>query len=609
MQIPLKQYWDLLKKYLLPQWQSAMLLAIFLISSIALKLINPQIIREFIDVSQAGETQEVLFQVALKFLILALIQQVVTVIASYIGEKVAWTATNSLRIDLAAHCLNLDLSFHNAYTPGEMIERVDGDINNLANFFSRFVIELIGNTVLMIGVISMMWWENWLIGLGLTVFVTVSMYIMMRYRNVAVPHWAAERQASADFYGFLEERLAGTEDIRANGAESYVLRNFHKLIREMLRKSLKSAMVINIIININQFLYAAGTAAAFAIATYLFRGELVSIGTVYLIYHYTAMLNRPMDNIAHEIEHLQRAGAGIVRIQELLNIKGRIDEPAISSVADSIPIGKALALQFNNVTFGYDDSIGRNGKSKPKQRELTSKEIVLNDISFSLEPGKVLGLLGRTGSGKTTLTRLIFRFYDPDNGSVSIGTHKSSTMVDIRSCHLNALRQRVGMVTQNIQLFNASVRNNLTFFDLKIPDKKIEEVIFDLGLGNWFNSLPDGLDTLLESGGGGLSAGEAQLLAFARIFLFNPGLIVLDEASSRLDPVTDKLIDDAIQKLTANRTAIIIAHRLGTVQKADQIMILEKGSIIEFGDRTKLISSTTSKFSRLLQNGLEEMLV
>jgi ABC-type multidrug transport system fused ATPase/permease subunit len=534
---------------------------------------------------------------------------VVTVLASYIGENVAWTATNALRIDLAAHCLNLDLSFHNAHTPGEMIERVDGDINNLANFFSRFVIELLGNTALMIGVISMMWWENWLIGLGLSIFVSVSMYIMMRYRNVAVPHWAAERQASADFYGFLEERLAGTEDIRANGAESYVLRNFHKLIREMLSKSLKSAMVINIIININQFLYAVGTAAAFAIATYLFRGEVVSIGTVYLIYHYTAMLNRPMDNIAHEIEQLQRAGAGIVRIQELLNIKGRIDEPVISMVADSIPTGKALALQFTNVTFGYDDSIGMHGISKPKLRELTSKEIVLNDISFSLEPGKVLGLLGRTGSGKTTLTRLIFRFYDPDNGSVSIGTHKSPTMVDIRSFNLSTLRQRVGMVTQNIQLFNASVRNNLTFFDPKITDQKIEEVFSELGLGGWYNALPDGLDTLLESGGSGLSAGEAQLLAFARIFLFNPGLIVLDEASSRLDPATDKLIEDAIEKLTANRTAIIIAHRLGTVQKADQIMILENGSISEFGERTKLIRNTSSKFSRLLQNGLEEMLV
>ena len=150
---------------------------------------------------------------------------------------------------------------------------------------------------------------------------------MLKYRNVAVHHWTAERQASADFYSFLEERLAGTEDIRANGAETYVMRNFHRLIREMLRKSLKSAMVINVLVNINLFLFAVGTAAAFAIGTYLFKSEIVTIGSVYIIYHYTSMLNRPMDSIAHQVEQLQRASAGIVRIQALFAIESKIKKP------------------------------------------------------------------------------------------------------------------------------------------------------------------------------------------------------------------------------------------------------------------------------------------
>ena len=205
-----------------------------------------------------------------------------------------------------------------------MIERVDGDINNLAEFFSRFVVELLGNTFLLAGVLVMLWRENWLVGLGLSIFVSISMIVMLKYRNVAVPHWKAERQASADFYSFLEERLAGTEDIRANGAEAYVMRNFHGLIREMLRKSLKSAMVINVLVNINLFLFAVGTAAAFAIGTYLFQNEIVTIGTVYIIYHYTSMLNRPMDSVAHQVEQLQRASAGIVRIQALFDIESKI---------------------------------------------------------------------------------------------------------------------------------------------------------------------------------------------------------------------------------------------------------------------------------------------
>jgi ATP-binding cassette subfamily B protein len=626
MQIPIRQYWMLLKNYLQPQWKTSLFLAGLLLGTIALQLVNPQIIRSFIDDAQAGAPTSVLFQAALLFLGLAVLQQVATVLASYFSEIVAWTATNALRIDLTNHCLRLDLSFHNTHTPGEMIERVDGDINNLANFFSRFVIELFGNGLLISGVLILMWLENWLVGISLSIFVSLAMIIMLRYRNVAVPQWAAERQASADFYSFLEERLAGTEDIRANGAEAYVMRNFHNLIREMLRKSLKSAMVINIILNVNQFLFAVGTAAAFALGTYLFKGDLVTIGTVYLIFHYTSMITRPMGNIAHQVEELQRAGAGIVRVQELFRVKSKITEnlqpnilkPLVLS-EDNVIIKKAssdnsfvsrgsrnaISLQFDGVTFGYDDSISKNKISAHEGK----KEIILQDLTFALDQGRILGLLGRTGSGKTTLTRLLFRFYDPDEGSISIKTENLPNLTDIRQLPIKDLRKQVGMVTQNIQLFNATIRENLTFFNTQECDEQIIGILSDLGLGEWLKNQPDGLGTVLESGGGGLSAGEAQLLAFTRIFLSDPGLVILDEASSRLDPFTEKLIERAVDRLVRDRTAIIIAHRLGTVQKADEIMILNQGSIDEHGDREMLIKNPNSKFNHLMRTGLEEVLV
>jgi len=621
--IPLKQYWELLYKYLRPQWKISLILAVLLLSNIALQLINPQIIRGFLDAAQAGAATEVLIKAALLFLGLAIIQQILMVLASYVSENVAWTATNALRVDLTQHCLDLDLSFHNAHTPGEMIERVDGDINNLANFFSRFVVELLGNSLLLVGVLVMLWRENWLVGLGLSTFVIIAMVVMLKYRNVAVPHWAAERQASADFYSFLEERLAGTEDIRANGAEAYVMRNFHGLIREMLRKSLKSAMVINVLININQFLFALGTAAAFAIGTYLFQNQIVTLGTVYIIYHYTSMMNRPMDSISHQVEQLQRAGAGIVRIRELLEIESKIKDPEKPTKFSHIPglDGLPLTLHFESVTFGYDDALAKGGKAlkngnnhKNKSETLLEaaeqpKEIVLHNLNFTLEAGKVLGLLGRTGSGKTTLTRLLFRFYDPDEGTISIRNDRLPGGIDIRQLPLSSLRQQVGLVTQNIQLFNASVRDNLTFFNAGVPDNKIQRVIAELGLSEWFHALPEGLNTMLESGGGGLSAGEAQLLAFTRIFLADPGLVVLDEASSRLDPATETLIERAIERLVAKRTAIIIAHRLDTVQRADEIMILDQGHIEEYGLREDLANDVNSRFFNLLKTGLEEVLV
>jgi ABC-type multidrug transport system fused ATPase/permease subunit len=279
-------------------------------------------------------------------------------------------------------------------------------------------------------------------------------------------------------------------------------------------------------------------------------------------------------------------------------------------------------VRFSGVSFGYDDGADLpsvDDETPDRDRNLieessrgddgsdVDKEIVLHNITFDLAPGKVLGLLGRTGSGKTTLIRLLVRFYDPDAGTIALGTPPEEG-VDLRRIPLDELRRYVGIVTQEIQLFNASVRDNLTFFDAAIPDETICEMIDMLGLGAWLDDLPNGLDTLLDADGGGLSAGEAQLLAFTRIFLQDPGLIVLDEASSRLDPATEHLIEGAIDRLLEGRTAIVIAHRLGTVERADEIMILEHGRVLEHGPRLSLAQEPDAHFHRLLQQGLEEVM-
>jgi ABC-type multidrug transport system fused ATPase/permease subunit len=232
----------------------------------------------------------------------------------------------------------------------------------------------------------------------------------------------------------------------------------------------------------------------------------------------------------------------------------------------------------------------------------SSDQLVLDAINFTLAPGEVLGLLGRTGSGKTTMTRLLFRLYDLNGGAIRLGG------VDIRTVPLTILRQRVGIVTQEVQLFRASLRDNLTLFDDRIADEQIWTVLDDLGMGDWARRLPQGLDSEIAAGEG-LSAGEAQLLAFARAFLNDPGLVILDEASSRLDPATERLIERAVDKLLQNRTAIIIAHRLATVQRADTILILERGSVREHGSRKTLLQDEHSRFSALMQVGMEEVLV
>ena len=230
---------------------------------------------------------------------------------------------------------------------------------------------------------------------------------------------------------------------------------------------------------------------------------------------------------------------------------------------------------------------------------------VLSDISFELEPGSFHFLTGPSGAGKTSLLRLILMSMLPTRGLVSIFDHDVSTM---HRRDLAELRSRVGIVTQNVQLFQATVRDNLTFFDPAVSDDRILETLAMLGMDAWLARLPDGLETRLTSGAQSLSAGEAQLLAFARIFLKDPGLVILDEASSRLDPATEQLIERAMDRLLAGRTAIIVAHRLATVQRADRIMILRAGEVVEAGPRVALLADPDSLFSTLMRTGMEKVL-
>lgn len=580
MNVPLRQYYALLSSYLRPQIASVVALAVLLFTGIGLQLVNPQIMRGFIDSARSGGHPEYLYQLALLFIGLSVIQQLVAIGATYFSENVGWTSTNYLRADLAEHCLGLDMTFHNTHTPGEMIERLDGDVTALSNFFSQFVIQVFGSAALMLGVLVLLFREDWRVGMALTVFAVLAMMVLLRLRNIAVPHWTASREAHANLFGFLEERLSGTEDIRSAGAKPYVLLRFYQLMRDVMQKQIRAGLMVNIMVNSGEMVFALGTASAFAVGAYVFETGAVSIGTVYLIFNYTMMLIWPMQRITQQLQNLQQAAAGIVRIQDLLRERPTI----LDGAGPQLPDGP-LAVDFRHVTFSYDDD-----------------EPVLRDIDFHLEPGKVLGLLGRTGSGKTTITRLLFRLYEPREGTIEVGG------VDLRLTRLPDLRRRVGMVTQNVQLFQASVRDNLTFFDPSIPDEKLLGVIDELGLGPWFHALPQGLDTELESGGGGLSTGEAQLVAFTRIFLHDPGLVILDEASSRLDPATEHLIERAVDRLLLGRTGIVIAHRLGTVQRADEIMILEEGRIQEHGERRALVADPQSRFSGLLRTGLEEVL-
>ncbi|MCB9009568.1 MAG: ABC transporter ATP-binding protein [Ardenticatenaceae bacterium] len=596
MNLPIKPYWDLLANYLKPQRKSVLWLALLLIVSIGLQLANPQIVKYFIDTaSEPVANGTTAFQQGLNkllgaaalFMSIAIVRQAITLAAVYVGENVAWTATNALRADLALHCLRLDMAFHKQHKPGELIERVDGDVNKLANFFSQLFIQLTSNVLLLIGVIVLLWLVDWRVGASITAVSFLGVMALNYLRTLTVPRWEALRQTEATMFGFLEEWLTGTETIRTTAAEPYILQKMLRLGRERWLR-MRHAIKVNVFVwNLPLGVFTLAYIAAHIFGTSLFRNSALSIGGIYLIFYYIDVIKEPLWRINRHIEDLQRAAASINRIMALqAEQPTMLDGPGVGVTAGP------LAVTFDHVSFFYADD---------------PETMILQEIDFCLEPGTVLGLLGRTGSGKSTLTKLLFRFYDPTEGAILLGSGvgNSPDRFDLRDARQAELRRHIGLVTQEVQLFHASVRDNLTLFDSSISDAQILAVLDDLGLLPWLNSLPNGLDSPLQADAS-LSAGEAQLLAFVRVFLADPGLVIMDEASSRLDPVTEMKIEQAIDKLLANRTGIIVAHRLATVQRADEIMILGNGRIVEYGRRTQLASNPNSQFAQLLVTGLEE---
>jgi ABC-type multidrug transport system fused ATPase/permease subunit len=611
MSPPSRRYTGLLVRYLKPQRRRVALLAVLLLGSIALQLVSPQIVRFFIDTAQSGGPQSALIKAALAFLAFALGARAVQVAADYVAVDTGWTATNALRADLARHALDLDMPFHKRHTPGELIERIDGDTAALANFFSQFTIRVIGNALLAAGILVLLFREDWRVGIGLTVYSLLTVLALSSVQKAAVPRWTAERQTRADLFGFIEERIAGREEIQAAGAEAYTLQRLYHLLRMALIRLREALIVSHFTEVIGRFLYVIGYAVGLSLAAYLYlRGES-TIGTAYLIVYYVGMLAAPLDGVRQEVQDLQRASASVERANNLLAERSRVRD----GTGGPLPAG-ALDVEFENVTFRYEDgdtAAGAAGGEPEAVFELQetgydaegSAEPIyhaLRDVSFRLQAGRVLGLLGRTGSGKSTLARLLFRLYDPAGGTIRLGG------VDVCDLPLSELRSRVGIVTQDVQLFQATLRDNLTLFGRATPDELLIQLQEELGLWSWVRSLPRGLDTELAAGGEGLSAGEAQLLAFSRVFLQDPGLVILDEASSRLDPATEALLERAVERLLRGRTAIIIAHRLHTVLQADDLLILENGQAVEWGARESLAANPDSRYSQLLRTGLEEAL-
>jgi ATP-binding cassette, subfamily B, bacterial len=562
----------LLREYLRPRAGSVLLLAATLGLSILIQLSIPQLLRTFIDTATGNGAEGQLRMLALSFLGLAIVNQLLSGGATWLAASVGWSATNAMRSDLFRHVMGLDMAWHKDRTPGELIERIDGDVTSISNFFSQFIVRVAMAVLMIIGVLALLWREDYRVGLVLSIFVLLVGALLHWRRGVAVQPTTEEREMSARVFGFVEERLNGMDDIRANGAGGWTMQRFHALQSEWYGKGLHAWWLRATIFITMGSAFAVGNVLVLALGVWLYAQGALTLGTVYLLIHYVALLETPIDQITQQMQEFQKAAAGMGRVSQL-----RAMQPTIIGGKEQLPADGALQVEFDSVRFRY------------AERE------VLKGIRFTLQPGETLGILGRTGSGKSTLIRLLFRFYDPTHGVIRLAGK------DLRTLDRNSMSQRVALVTQEVQLFHGTVEDNLSFFRESVSRERIAALLEEPWLKHWAARLPQGMDSMLSSGGSSLSAGEAQLLALARAFLSQPGLVILDEPSSRLDPATEKQLQEAIDRLLARSTGIIIAHRLKTVERVDRILILSDGEVVEFGRREELAAKADSRYAALLR--------
>ncbi|HEX5946507.1 MAG TPA: ABC transporter ATP-binding protein [Acidimicrobiales bacterium] len=620
-------------------------------AAMALRLALPLLLGRFADDALAGRPASALTSLALLYVAAALGSAALDLVVVWWSARVSWRAGNRLREQLAAHALRLEQAWHGRHSPGQLIERIDGDVEAMAVFFAGMAVQIAGNVALIAGMLVVATTIDPVTGMVLTVTAVAGAATLIRLRVAAVGAREAEREVNAQLYGDLEERLGGLEDLRANGAGRYAVHRLHSHSARSWRAARRASLIGDGAYAMAAVVFAVGTAGTLAAGIVLQQRGVITVGAVLTLYRYADMLRRPLEQIAEQLKEFQKAMAGARRAARLL-----ATEPAIADGPDD---GRALGtgglgVDLDHVTFSYSPD----------------GEPALRDVDLHLAPGTHLGLVGRTGSGKTTIGRLIARTWDigrpsvrevddaspaaepasapgpraaavaevpggghaghpgtgtetgadgaavasasaPDAAGARVAEAATAGRagagtgavrlggVDVRDLTTAALRARVAVVTQDVELFRASVRDNLTLFGTRAADdEELHAVMRRVGLGDWLSTLPEGLDTHLD-GSQGLSAGEGQLVAFARAFLADPAVVVLDEASSRLDPETEARVADASDALLAGRTAVIIAHRLDTLDRVDEIAVVDAGRIVEHGRRRDLARTPASHYARL----------
>lgn len=545
-----------------PHVRILVLCAFFLIAWSLLSVAGPLLIRHAIDVDFVKKDIHGLF-LTVFLLTLTLAGSFVFGYLQQIKlEKVGQSIIQNLREELFKKINGLSMSFFDTTSVGAIISRIESDTEALRLLFTSTVVTLLGDLLLLFSMFVVMFAVDWRLAAILFTTMPILFLSIYLYSIKGTPLFLAVRRQMAEIYGFLEEYLRGMHLIQIFSREKWAASLLDNENRKKMAVDFRAEQVVILFINFIFFMNIVGTVLVLSFGCRWVSRGMLTVGTLVMFLAYIRRFFAPLFHLSEQLNIIQRAFAGAERINDIMS-----RQPAVPVADKAVPVpDELLTLEFDHVWFAYHDETW-----------------VLQDISFHVPAGERWAIVGATGSGKTTIINLIMRFYDPQRGRILING------VDIRSFSLEDLRRRIGFVLQDIFLFPASIRENLRLDRDDIDDARIFTALKAVQADHFVRSFPQGLDTDLAERGQNISMGERQLLSFARALLREPKLLVLDEATSSIDPMTEGRIQQAMTILMAGRTTLIIAHRLQTITECDTILVIDKGRVVERGPHRELL--------------------